>query len=107
MVEMIINDFPCTINNEKIINSSLCFNFKTFDAVWNSFHKIVGLKGWLKEVISPIKSTISSSEIFSHFCPIFNELCQYNKDSMETNYDYLQNIEIESYLTTFIKKKTL
>lgn len=104
---MVKDDFSSLTVNDETVNSSLCFNLKTFETIWSSFRKIVGLRGWLKEVISPIKSTISSAEIFNHFCPIFNELSQYKNDSEQNDFEYFQNIEIESFLTTFIKKKTL
>ena len=79
MIGLIENDFTFEIGQEKITINSLCFNLKIFAALWETFHRIALLPGWLKEVIGSIKERVTFAEIINHFCPIFNEL-MFNND---------------------------
>ena len=73
VIELTITDFSTKIE-QRTINSSICFNFTVFQALWNTFHRIILLSSWMKEVMEPVKDSITLSEIIAHFCPIFNEI---------------------------------
>lgn len=61
----------------------------------------------MKEVIEPVKESITISEIISHFCPIFNEISMYEADNLEAYREFFFNIEMESYLVNIVKKTSL
>lgn len=62
------NDFEVSIGNasdKKIKVPSLLFPQESVETLFNIFHKILVLRGWLDEVVKPLRSTITLSSIIS------------------------------------------
>lgn len=88
-----LTDFD-TEADDVVISSSVCFTGEVFLALWVTFHKINLLEGWMREVIEPLKDSITISEIVTHFCPIFNEISVYDAVSFEAYREFFINLEM-------------